>query len=152
MLITQAFRDDFGEIIDVGARPPSGVLIGVWTALTRLTVLTALTADLVDEIDIVDGVRFRLDFPFAAGDIVSPARQRGQLGQFCSRSTPSILSIQSTPSKPRRLQAAWRKAPPLMMITQAFRDDFGEIIDIGARPPPGGMAKSHSIDDDHSSV
>ncbi|MBU6387754.1 MAG: hypothetical protein KGS49_17545, partial [Planctomycetes bacterium] len=28
------------------------------------------------------------------------------------------------------------KATPLMMITQAFRDDFGEIIDVGHAPAP----------------
>jgi len=89
--------------------------------LTRLTLLRGWGFDLIS---------------FAAGDFVSRACQRGQLGQFCPRSTPSILSIQSTPSKPRRRQAAWRKAPPLMMITQAFRDDFGEIIDVGHAPAP----------------
>ncbi|MFM8188596.1 MAG: hypothetical protein ACKN85_08960 [Pirellula sp.] len=69
MMITQAFRDDFGEIIDVRARPPSAVSLGL-DGIDKLTALTALTADIVDEIDIVDGVGFCLDSQFAAGDIV----------------------------------------------------------------------------------
>jgi hypothetical protein len=100
---------------------------GVWTALTRLTVLTALTEDTVDEIDVVEGTGFVLIFPFAAGDFVSPARQRGQLGQFCPLSTPSILSIQSMPSKPRRRQAAAQKTTRRV----ALFDDFSEINEAG---------------------
>jgi len=41
ILITQAFRDDFGEIIDVGERPPSAVSLGL---------------DGIDKIDGVDGI------------------------------------------------------------------------------------------------
>ena len=59
-MITQAFRDDFLEIIDIGHVRLRRSRWG-WTALTRLTVLTALTADLVDVIDVVDGVGFGND-------------------------------------------------------------------------------------------
>jgi len=48
--------------------------------------------------------------------------------------------------------AAWQKATPLTMITQAFRDDFGEIINFGERPPSAvslGLDGVDGIDSGH---